>query len=286
VTSTRPPTYADVWRRSANVDGLNQSIHDNASPNELAARAHALRCRLFQEVYPAAAPRPGATILEVGSGVGWIMQAMLEVYEPVRVLGLDVSHAIARCGHERLSNPRATFLVYDGLRVPIAADVLPTIYSVSSLHHVEKHVAFLLFQELFRVLAPGGHAVLHLLSIHHAPRAGTSFEEECWNHVVGNTGVFWHHYYAFEELLVLFAELIGVDDLDVQPVAGDGYVVHFSKGTGSRFRRPELAGVLDAGRSDPVMLVRAREALEEVQASTSWRLTAPARRIMDRLRGR
>ena len=109
-----------------------------------------------------------------------------------------------------------------------------------------------------------------------------SYDEECRNHVTGNTEVYWHHYYAFEELLVLFAQLIGVDDLDVLPIfGGDGYVLHFSKATGSRFRRPELATAVEAGRSDPLALIRA---IEELRTSTSWRLTAPARRLMDWLR--
>jgi ubiquinone/menaquinone biosynthesis C-methylase UbiE len=279
--------YADVWIRGNTLDGLNASIHDGVPESELPARGRGLCQLLLEAVYPDAAPAPGSTVLEVGSGVGWIMQAVLERYQPAHVLGLDVSRVIARCGTDRLRHPRATFLVYDGLRVPLASDALATIYSVSALHHVEKHAAFLIFQELHRVLAPGGHAVLHLLSIQHAPHAGVPFAEECWNHVTGNTRVYWHHYYSLEELVVLFSQLIGVDDLDVRPVFGnDGYLVHFSKGTGRRFRNPELADLVEPGTGGLWSLHAARRELAEIRASTSWRLTAPVRRLMDTLRGR
>ena len=194
---------------------------------------------MFQHLYPIARPETGV-VMEFGSGVGWIMEAMLSKYPLVHLLGLDISANMVERARERFRDARASFAVYDGLRFPMAADSVSTIYSISAIHHIEKHIAFLLFREMYRVLAPGGHAVLQVLSVHHMAHSSTPYDRECWNHVT-NQPVYWHHYYAFDELVVLFSELIGVDDLDVQPAFElASFFIHFSKGSGRRFLRPEL----------------------------------------------
>jgi ubiquinone/menaquinone biosynthesis C-methylase UbiE len=155
---------------------------------------------------------------------------------------------MVRRARERLSDPRAAFVVYDGLRLPFPDDGIPVIYSCATIQHIEKHAAFLLMRELHRVLAPGGHVVLQLLSVHHMVRSAVSFDTECWNHVT-NAPEHWHHYYAFDELLVLLSDLIGVDDLDIREHPGrDDFFVHFSKGTDRKFLRPELPALGYAGR--------------------------------------
>ena len=80
-----------------------------------------------------------------------------------------------------------------------------------------------------RLLKPGGHGTLHLISIHHLPQSGRTYEEECWNHV-NNVDAHWMHYYSFDEILVLFSDALGVTDLDVKYYR-TSFWVHFSKGT-------------------------------------------------------
>ncbi len=235
--------YATIWRKDETLDDLNRTLHDGNPVAELARRAAGFCDLMFEHLYPGARPQPDSRVLEFGGGVGWIMEAMLERYRLQHIVGLDISAAMVQRARERFPDPRASFLVYDGLRFPLPDDAVSTIYSISAIHHVEKHVAFLLFKEMFRVLQPGGHAVLQVLSVHHAARSSTPYERECWNHV-NNEPVYWHHYYAFDELVVWFSELIGVDDLDVRPHFGvDSFFIHFSKGTGRRFLRPEVAAL-------------------------------------------
>lgn len=273
--------YAAAWLRDASLDDLNADIHDGASASELAGRAAGIRDLMFDTLYPQARPAAGTRALEFGSGVGWIMQAMAEGFGLERVVGLDISRAIATQGRRRVKDPRVAFTVYDGFRFPFRDDTFPTVYSTSAIHHVEKHVAFLLFQEMYRVLAPGGHAVLQVLSVHHIPRSVTPYEKECWNHV-RKEPVYWHHYYALDELVVLFSEVLGVDDLDVKPWFGiDCFFVHFSKRTGRRFLRPELPALTYPER------------LRADAAAVSTPLEAPAserrglgRALLGRLRGR
>lgn len=233
--------YGEVWKQETTLENLNASIHDNAPVDDLAERGRGFRKLMFETLFPVAAPPDGARMLEFGSGVGWIMQAMIEAYPLRHIVGVDISQAIARHARERLADPRASFVVYDGLRLPFPDDRYATIYSCSAIHHIEKHVAFLLFRELYRILAPGGHAVLQFLALEHMARAMTPYDTECWNHIHGNVDAYWHHYYGFDELVVLFSELIGVDELDIQPAFGDiSFFVHFSKKTGRRFLRPEV----------------------------------------------
>src|SRR5438270_146127 len=95
------------------------------------------------------------------SGVGWIMEAVLEKFPEISITGLDISENIATRARERLPDPRAGFVVYDGFKFPFEDSSFDVIYSCAVIQHIEKHVAFLLFREIYRSLAVGGHAVLH-----------------------------------------------------------------------------------------------------------------------------
>jgi ubiquinone/menaquinone biosynthesis C-methylase UbiE len=179
-------------------------------------------------------------VLEVGSGVGWIMQAMLEKFPIGEITGLDISENMVRRAQERFSDPRAQFVLYDGFHFPFSDDYFPVIYSCAALQHIEKHVAFLLMREIYRVLAPQGHAILHFLSINHMSQNNIPYEQECWN-IINNTETHWHFYYSFDELFIIFSELIGVDDLDIWPDPSfSSFFVHFSKGTQRKFLRENL----------------------------------------------
>ena len=92
---------------------------------------------------------------------------MLARYPIGEIVGLDVSPVMIESAQERWSDPRASYVLYDGLRVPLDDDSFDNIYSVACLQHIEKHHAFLVMKELVRMLKPGGHGTLHLMSIHH-----------------------------------------------------------------------------------------------------------------------
>jgi ubiquinone/menaquinone biosynthesis C-methylase UbiE len=265
--------YAAAWTREEDLTSLNQRIHDGVPLDQLMARARAYRGLMFETFYPIARPQPGQRVMEFGSGVGWLMEAMLEAFPGISITGLDISENMAQRGRERLPDPRASFVVYDGFTFPFADGAFDIIYSCAAIQHIEKHVAFLLFRELYRSLAPGGHAVLHLMSVHHLPHSTIPYDVECWNHIK-NVPTHWHHYYAFDELFVLFSQLIGVDELDIQPSHGnDTFFVHFSKQTGRRFLRPELETL-----TFPAMMLE-----RERQSTRGWR-HLPGR-VLKRLRG-
>jgi ubiquinone/menaquinone biosynthesis C-methylase UbiE len=235
-----PTSYAAAWTREESLDSLNRRIHDGVSLEQLADRARGYRDQMFEVLYPFAPPKEGERVLEVGSGVGWIMQAMLEKFPIGEITGLDISENMVRRAQERFSDPRSQFVLYDGFHFPFSDDYFPVIYSCAALQHIEKHVAFLLMREIYRVLAPQGHAILHFLSINHMSQNNIPYEQECWN-IINNTETHWHFYYSFDELFIIFSELIGVDDLDIWPDPSfSSFFVHFSKGTQRKFLRENL----------------------------------------------
>src|SRR5215831_605432 len=237
--------YRDIWTREADLDSLQLRIHDAVPLDRLHDRAHTYREQMFERYYPGARPRRGDRVLEVGSGVGWIMQAVIEKYPRVaEVVGLDISQNMISKAQERWTDHRARWQLYDGLHFPFPDDHFQVIYSCAAMQHVEKHHAFLVFKEMHRVLSHNGHAVMQLMPTQLMSRVPTTFEEECLNHVANRTDVHWHHFYSFDELIEIFSKAIGVNELDLQ--LDDERInlyVHFSKGQGRPFRRDELADV-------------------------------------------
>ena len=230
--------YKQAWVRPSTLEGLNKRIHDGVPLEQLAARAADRRDTFFEMLFPYARPVEGARVLELGQGVGWIMQSMLERYPIGEIVGLDVSPVMIESAQERWTDPRASYVLYDGLHVPLEDDSFDNVYSVACLQHIEKHHAFLAMKELVRLIKPGGHGTLHLISIHHLPHSGRTYEEECWNHV-NNVDTHWMHYYSFDEILVLFADALGVTDLDVKYYR-TSFWVHFSKGTPRGFHSDDV----------------------------------------------
>lgn len=231
-------SYMDTWRRPDDLATLNRRIHDGADVTELQERAANRRDMLFERCFPYAAPRQGAKVLELGQGVGWIMQAMLDAFPIDEIVGLDISENMIARAQERWSDPRARYVHYDGLTIPIDDDQFDNIYSVACIQHIEKHHAFLILQELLRILKPGGHATIHLMSVHRLANPDRPYEVECRNHVESKP-THWHHYYSYDELVVLLSEALGVSDLDIKYFRRN-FWVHFSKGGDEAFHDPAV----------------------------------------------
>jgi ubiquinone/menaquinone biosynthesis C-methylase UbiE len=237
-TPGEAPAYAQTWLAPDDLDQLNARIHDGVPIETLMERARGYRDWIF-DAYPQAQPNAGDEVLELGSGVGWIMEAVLERFAPARITGLDISENMIARAQERFSDPRADFLLYDGLQIPLADGTKDVVFSVATMQHIEKHVAFLLFEELYRIVKPGGHGLIHLLSVEHLRRSAEStYHDECLHHIL-NQPTHWHHYYSFEELLVLFSDEIGVSEFDVA-VRDTSVVIHFSKGGSNKFIDPAI----------------------------------------------
>lgn len=231
-------TYKLAWTKGDSLEQLNRRIHDGVAQDKLWERAVDRRDTFFARLFPYAQPESGAKMLELGSGVGWIMQAMLERFELASIVGLDVSKNMTEKAQERWQDARASYELYDGQSINLPDDTFDNIYSVACIQHIEKHHAFIIFKELLRILKPGGHATLHLLSIHHLTKVKIPYEVECLNHI-NNVPTHWHHYYSYDEIFVLFSEILQVTDLDIR-FHRTSFWIHFSKGTDNRFHSTEI----------------------------------------------
>jgi ubiquinone/menaquinone biosynthesis C-methylase UbiE len=245
--------YQQAWMRESSLDALNGRIHDGVPVEELADRAADRRDTFFERLFPYAAPKKRSRVLELGQGVGWIMEAMLQKYPIAEIVGLDISPTMIARAQERWQDPRASYVEYDGLHVPIDDESFDNVYSVACIQHIEKHHAFLVLKELMRVLKPGGHATLHFLSIHHlkGDRA-KAYDAECWKHVEGS-GEHWHHYYSYDELYVIFLEALGASDLDIK-YHKTSFWLHASKGTKHPVHDPEVAAQYFLNRDVPASI--------------------------------
>ena len=203
---------ASIWNDpSETLEDVNRRIHDGVPAGSLAARGQSYVDQIF-DLFPYARPKEGASIMEIGSGMGYIMEAMergcrAREITPGQIIGLDIAeHMIARAKPRLLGNPIFSFLHYDGIHVPLPDRSLDLIYSVASLQHVPRPFVFNLFFEILRLLRYDGYAVIHLLGVKHLRRhteTTATWQQEVNKQI--NQGVgHWHHFYSVEDLEAVF----------------------------------------------------------------------------------
>jgi SAM-dependent methyltransferase len=213
-----------VWNDpSESLANVNRRIHDGVPLESLSARGQSWVDHIF-DLFPYRRPKDNASIMEIGSGVGYIMEAMgngcsERGIRPGQIIGLDIAeHMIARASARLYGNPMFSFVHYDGVRVPLPDQSLDFIYSVSSLQHVPRPYVFNLFFEILRLLKRDGYAVIHLIGVKHLPKTTTPWREEIERQVSQGVG-HWHHYYSTEELQAVFW-VTGYEHFDVRDGEG------------------------------------------------------------------
>jgi len=114
----------------------------------------------FCDLIPAAEDE-AFTGAELGTGEGWLSEAILRRYPAARMIGLDGSDTMLRAANERLS-PFAGQYELRPLRLEepewVAAlpDGLRCVVSSLVIHHLDGPGKAALFRELFAKLSPGG----------------------------------------------------------------------------------------------------------------------------------
>jgi ubiquinone/menaquinone biosynthesis C-methylase UbiE len=222
---------------------IERRIHDGVPLDQLHTRA-ATYVDTQAGLFPWAMPAPGGDVLEIGSGVGYVMQAALRRFKPHRLIGLDVAPAMlkqaqARLARDGAADPRMEFLLYDGISVPLADASLDYIYSVAALQHVPKAYVYNLFLEIRRLLKPGGSCALQFLSFSHLKHhvRHVPFREEMAAQIHGNVQ-HWHFFYSFDELFHVLTE--GVDARRIHIVDGEVSIWCSFGATGSQLHDPQL----------------------------------------------
>jgi ectoine hydroxylase-related dioxygenase (phytanoyl-CoA dioxygenase family)/SAM-dependent methyltransferase len=183
-------------------------------------------------------------MLDIGSGLGYVMEAALQQCEPRRVIGLDVAPSMiekakARLQRDRVDDPRLEFLLYDGVTIPLPDNSVDYVYSVAALQHVPKVYVYNLFLEIKRILAPNGYCGIHLLSCNNIREHSRAvpFAQEIGSQLRGDD-THWHHFYSFDELLCVLAD--GVEAKQIDIVDGEVSIwASFAK-AGPTYHRPDL----------------------------------------------
>jgi SAM-dependent methyltransferase len=212
------------------IAAINERIHDNVAIEQLEERAE----NYFEHartLFPKAPHSNFARVLEIGSGVGFMLEAIerLTRHNTNRAIrGLDISESMIAKARERLAgNPHyrsgeIDFLSYDGIRIPQPDHAFDFVYSFATLQHIPKPFIYNLFYEIKRVLAPGKNAILHLPPFAALPEQEKHFP---WRREVDQQtslvpGTHWHHHYSREELAVVL-KMMGSARIDIT----DGYYV-------------------------------------------------------------
>jgi ubiquinone/menaquinone biosynthesis C-methylase UbiE len=200
-----PSRAFKTWNRAGeSLVGIERRIHDGVPIQKLRERAFGYIATL-NSTFPWAMPQKGATILEIVSGVGYIMEAVYQQLHPSRIVGLDIAPAMIEKAKERFVRDKvsipAQFLLYDGITIPMASHSVDYIYSVACLQHIPKPYVYNLFGEVMRLLRPTGAATLHFLAFSMLKLCETTFDFrlEIAKQLAGVEG-HWHHFYSHEEL--------------------------------------------------------------------------------------
>lgn len=291
-----------AWDRAAEpLEVTELRIHDGVQARGLRERGQ-WYVKTLHQLFPWASPEPGAVALEIGSGLGYVMQAALEQFAPRRLIGLDVAPSMiekakARLLRDGVTDARLEFVLYDGVTIPLADDSLDYVYSVASLQHVPKVYVYNLLLEIKRILSPHGYCCLHLLSCNNIREHSklVPFAQEIRSQLLGED-THWHHFYAFDELLAVLAD--GIEAKQIEIVDGEVSIwASFAK-TGNTFRRQDLPaeGHLSVVRANGSRTTEPRLRLLTWRAAMSlhgWRIGAArlaramrrrVRRAADRVR--
>jgi phytanoyl-CoA hydroxylase len=222
----------ETWEaRGEALESVEARIHDGATREQLHGRAESY-LRIFEKLFPNTAPAKAARMLEIGSGVGYVMEAALRRYAPAKIIGLDVAQGMIEMARRRLQrdgvdNAGVEFVHYDGVDAPLASESLDFIYSVASLQHAPRPYCFRAISEAHRLLRSDGTAWIHLLGYTHFSEHMNPqlFQQEMLVQIRGLQG-HWHHYYSMEELEAVLHQGIGVkrEDFKIREREGSLYI--------------------------------------------------------------
>jgi SAM-dependent methyltransferase len=198
---------AKTWNKAdETLQQAEDRIHDGIP--DLVGRANARVKQMF-DLFPYAFPQQEPIhAMEIGGGVGYIMEAVGRRLDKQNVrdwllVDLDIAEhmiakAMTRLGHD----PRYQFLHYNGLTVPAPDGAYDFIYSVAALQHIPKEYVYNLFFETKRLLKPTGYAIFELLSFRHLRHLHA--HNETWKTYVDLTinhgDDHWLFFYSPEEL--------------------------------------------------------------------------------------
>jgi len=106
------------------------------------------------------------SILDIGTGPGWLLLKMHEISPELKLTGVDISPSMVAKARSNIAaagfSQKIEILKADAVRLPFDDDSFDIVASTGSIHHWKNPVAGL--NEVYRVLKPGCHALMYDLA--------------------------------------------------------------------------------------------------------------------------
>lgn len=142
--------YSERINQAISFAGQEQSFYTEVKADclrDLFSRLHASRTGGSD----AAAP---LEVLDIGCGQGLIHRFLGPSEAKIRLTGVDVAGTVIE--EARRDNPHVRYDVYDGERLPYAAQTFDAAYAINVMHHVPPQQWRSFLEEMRRVVRHGG----------------------------------------------------------------------------------------------------------------------------------
>ncbi len=146
-------------------------------------------------------------ILDIGCGFGWFENNVLS-RGVERVDAIEITEEDFRTADENLDDERVVFTVAGALDVPFPDHSFDTVVSWEVIEHIPKGTEMQMFNEVARVLKPGGH---FYMSTPYNSTSSKLMDPAWW--LVG------HRHYSAEALRV-FGESVGLKVVEMRRKGG------------------------------------------------------------------
>lgn len=239
--------WAQAWLRNESLEALNRRIHGRDAVDTLYEGARGLH-ETATGLWPEASPGEGDRVLDFGSGVGWPMQAGMDLFPGCHFTGLDISESMVTRAKERLAaldnaadyEGRYDFQLYDGTNFPFEDDTFDFIYSYRVLWHIPEHHLFPILKEMARVLKPGGAVVVHFL-----PFQGLTLERMLAQCRIQkeNRDAHYLYYHTYQKIHWWICKLLRCTDFDIR-LHDTRVWIHFGKGGTQAVRNEDFAKLM------------------------------------------
>lgn len=130
-------------------------VDPSATVNDELAGRHLQVAHWLRDVH-----KPGEVLLNVGCGFGPLESFVLKDGLDVNVISLEPSIGDLAVIRRRINSPRVRFCVGSAISLPVADESIDMYVASEVLEHIPRNTESAMFQELARVLKPGGRALI------------------------------------------------------------------------------------------------------------------------------
>ena len=117
----------------------------------------------------------GKSVLDIGSGFGWFERSCLKM-RVKKVVGLDISRKSINIAR-KTGNKKSEFITGSAINLPLGSGKFDIVVCWEVLEHIPENTEGKMFQEIFRVLKPGGY---FFLSTQHRNFFSTVLDPAWW----------------------------------------------------------------------------------------------------------